>query len=177
MPVRRSPAPLGGRAPVPIRSDLKHFYGRIWQTITRPRILARAGNKCERCSKPNHALIETRLCPGSFGSRMFVRWVEAVEPCQCELCKQFPTPKPDPEQWYDDQGRPTTPPRHYKAERKTKVVVCLGHLNHQAGDDRDDNLKAWCQWCHLKHDQTKHKTAAKDTRIERKDSGRPLLHL
>lgn len=45
------------------------------------------------------------------------------------------------------------------------------HLNHVSGDDRDENLKALCQWCHLQYDKLQHH----ETRATRKDSARPLL--
>ncbi len=37
---------------MPIRRELRKFYGRTWRTVTRPRVLARAGNCCERCHRP-----------------------------------------------------------------------------------------------------------------------------
>jgi len=39
------------------------------------------------------------------------------------------------------------------------------------GDDRDENLKAYCQWCHLNYDREHHRA----TRAARKDAARPLL--
>lgn len=50
-------------------------------------------------------------------------------------------------------------------------MLAVAHLNHVAGDDRDENLKALCQWCHLHWDQIHHK----ETRSSRKDAARPLL--
>jgi len=44
---------------MPIRAEFRHLYGRQWLTVTRPRILERAGEKCERCRKPLHAWIFT----------------------------------------------------------------------------------------------------------------------
>ncbi|MES2135770.1 MAG: hypothetical protein V4502_01750 [Pseudomonadota bacterium] len=55
---------------------------------------------------------------------------------------------------------------------KRVLVQCgVAHLNHIAGDDRDENLKALCQWCHLNHDKLHHH----ETRAARKDAARPLL--
>lgn len=36
---------------MPIPRELRKFYGHRWRTVTRPRILARAGNACERCAR------------------------------------------------------------------------------------------------------------------------------
>lgn len=52
-----------------------------------------------------------------------------------------------------------------------RVVITVAHLNHIAGDDRDENLAALCQWCHLIHDLSHHQR----TRATRKDAARPLL--
>jgi hypothetical protein len=39
---------------MPIRPEFRKFYGRKWRTEIRPRILARARNKCERCGVANY---------------------------------------------------------------------------------------------------------------------------
>jgi len=39
---------------MPIKKELRKFYGRIWRTVTRPRILARAGHRCEKCGVANY---------------------------------------------------------------------------------------------------------------------------
>jgi hypothetical protein len=57
--------------------------------------------------------------------------------------------------------------------RFVRTVLTIAHLNHVAGDDRDENLKALCQWCHLNYDKLHHK----ETRSARKDRKRPLLDL
>ena len=44
---------------MPIRAEFRHLYRRQWLTVTRPRILERAGQRCERCRKPLHAWIFT----------------------------------------------------------------------------------------------------------------------
>jgi hypothetical protein len=44
---------------MPIRAEFRHLYGHHWLTVTRPRILERAGQRCERCRKPLHAWIFT----------------------------------------------------------------------------------------------------------------------
>jgi hypothetical protein len=44
---------------MPIRPEFRHLYGHQWLTVTRPRVLKRAHNECERCRKPLHAWIFT----------------------------------------------------------------------------------------------------------------------
>lgn len=136
---------------MPIRAELRRqFYGPKWRKETRPRILARAGNRCERCKVPNYT--EVKRHGGSwlrvtvrFGERPVLMW---IAPDGSEL---FLKPK--------------------GGIRKVTVVLQVIHKNHTPGDDRDDNLAAYCQWCHLNYDQVQHK----ETRSVRKDAERPLL--
>ncbi len=141
---------------MPVRPELRHFYrGPAWRT-TRARILRRAGKRCENCGKPDRTTVLT--CTGR--GRMF--WMPA-----------------NGGRWRDECGklyRHLTPPwlRYGISEpRAIKVVLAVAHVNHEAGDDRDENLRAWCAWCHLNHDKLKHK----QTRCERKDLQRPLLRM
>ena len=39
---------------MPIKKELRYFYGREWRTVTRPLILKRAKNRCEQCGVLNH---------------------------------------------------------------------------------------------------------------------------
>jgi hypothetical protein len=143
---------------MPIRPELRHFYrGPAWRA-TRERILARAGNCCEQCRKPNGEKVET--CTGKTilgGAVMFWRALSGP--------------------WmFHDGKRATNNPAfmvslRVSAPRTIRVVLTIAHLNHVAGDDRDDNLKALCQWCHLNYDKLHHH----ETRAERKDRARPLL--
>jgi len=139
---------------MPIRPDLRHFYrGPAWQ-LARLRTLKRAGNECEDCRKPNYTTVLT--CTGK--GRMF--WMPALGG-----------------RWRDQDGkvyRRLTPPwQRYglSGPRVVRIVLTVGHVNHAAGDDRDENLRAWCQWCHLNHDKPHHR----ETRCNRKDARRPLL--
>lgn len=142
---------------MPIRPEFRHLYGREWREVVRPRILKRAKNKCERCRKPNGARIITSTCRVEFaGIKMFWRILHATY-------------------WRDDGGRycrlgpygSCLTPAH-----EVRVVLTVAHLNHVAGDDRDENLKALCQWCHLNYDLGHHH----ETRATRKDAARPLLN-
>lgn len=48
--------------------------------------------------------------------------------------------------------------------RPVRVVLTVAHLNHEAGDDRPDNLLALCQRCHLRLDREQHAATAARTR-------------
>jgi len=140
---------------MPIRADLRHFYGREWRDEHRPRILARAENCCEACAKPNGVQLLTMTWRADSGERMMIwRWNTIIP------------------RWWDQNGEPWsgTPPPGVRL-RPIKVVLAVAHRNHDPADNRDENLAAWCNWHHLQHDQERHR----DTRAGRKDRGRPLL--
>jgi hypothetical protein len=122
---------------MPIKPELRKFYGREWRTVTRPRILERAGDKCENCKVPNHAIV-WRMAHGLW-RHMSVYGEPAM-------------------------SRPGN-------SHEVKIVLTIAHLNHMAGDDRPENLKALCQWCHLDYDKHHHHI----TRAVRKDAARPIL--
>jgi len=41
-------------------------------------------------------------------------------------------------------------------KRVFKIVLTIAHLNHNVTDNRDENLKALCQKCHLNYDREHH---------------------
>lgn len=139
---------------MPIRPELREFYGPHWRTVVRPRILSRAGNRCEQCNKPNGYQVET------FTDRYWCRmwW----RPAGIKYAS-----------WRNFEGDFTCVSPPAAIVRTVKVVLTVAHLNHVSGDDRDDNLKALCQWCHLNYDKVHHA----ETRAARKDATRPLLSL
>lgn len=114
---------------MPIRPDLKHFYGAEWKTTIRPRILKRDRNRCKRCKVPN-GLIVLRAKEGMW----------RLTTCGAS--------------WHRNNGSKTT----YEPmdSRKVRIVLTIAHLNHDPADMRDENLAALCQWCHLHHDQEHH---------------------
>ena len=145
---------------MPIKAQLRKFYGKVWRTETRPRILARAGNCCERCGKPDRAKVATTTGRGIFGCWMVWALVD--------------DDRTIPGEWHDDRGQWASVETYHTERREfriIRVVLTIAHLNHVAGDDRDENLAALCQWCHLIHDRDHHK----QTRETRKDGARPLL--
>jgi hypothetical protein len=147
---------------MPIRKELRHFYkGAEWQAV-RARILARACGACEACGVPNRVVV----------LRQFGWW----------------TPNTLDAVLYKQRGVMVLPWRHaglagehlagfgcHQLARWVRIVLTIAHLNHEAGDNRDENLKALCQWCHFQHDKQFHAFNARRTRQARKDAARPLL--
>lgn len=46
----------------------------------------------------------------------------------------------------------------------TLIVLTIGHLDHTPENCADDNLKAWCQRCHLNYDAKHHAMNSNETR-------------
>jgi len=131
---------------MPIRPELRKFYGKTWREVTRPRILARAGNRCEQCGVPNHAEVHR-------GPEGMWRLLKIGA------------------QWHRNHGGTTTFEPLWNLTHRTRIVLTIAHLDHRPGHDNLDNLKALCQWCHLNYDKLHHR----ETRSTRKDAARPLL--
>lgn len=149
---------------MPIRPELRHFYGRAWREEIRPRILARARNRCEQCGKPNGADIFTytwSVRPLRFASPRahYMIWLRIGT-----------------RTWRDQAGR-RIPDKVWLATlrgslpRRIRVQLGVAHADGDPANMNEENLRAWCTWCHLHHDQPQHK----QSRATRKDSARPLL--
>lgn len=46
----------------------------------------------------------------------------------------------------------------------SKVVLTTAHLNHDETDCRDENLRCWCQRCHLNYDKEHHAKTRRHTK-------------
>ena len=53
----------------------------------------------------------------------------------------------------------------------TRIVLTIGHLDHTPENCSDDNLRAWCQRCHLTYDAKHHAQTAYETRRSGKAIG------
>ena len=52
------------------------------------------------------------------------------------------------------------------------VVLTTGHLDHDPANCADDNLRSWCQRCHLTYDARHHAKNAARTRDRQRGQGR-----
>jgi hypothetical protein len=136
---------------MPIRREFRHLYrGPIWNGI-RERVLARAGNRCERCKAPNGEAVER----GPLGT-----WRSLTEVTDAP--------------WLSARGIPTFEPLP-ETIRRVRIKVGIAHLDQNPYNNADANLAALCDWCHLMHDAKFHAASAHVTRATRKDAARPLL--
>jgi hypothetical protein len=148
---------------MPIRREWRHLYrGPEWTAI-RKRILARAGNKCEQCGKPNGAVIFTytwqtwKLGPGLYCHKLYhMVWIKEASKVWRDqaMC-------PVPANCWPSKGLP----------RRITAQIGVAHLDGNPANRADTNLRALCTWCHLHHDMPAHQIA----RQTRKDRTRAML--
>jgi glyoxylase-like metal-dependent hydrolase (beta-lactamase superfamily II) len=108
-------------------------YPPEWSREIVPRILARAGGRCEKCGIPNGFAVTSvplRVCDGG---RYKVKRFWITDPG--DLARMIPFA----------QGGEIKPVR---------VVLTVAHLDHDETnhDVPDDRLMAMCQYCHLNYD-------------------------
>lgn len=119
---------------MPIRPENLARYPANWKTEIRPRILDRANHACE--GSPDFP--DCRRPNGAFLNR---RTGELT--CDGEVVDQWTLVDED---------------------HVTKIVLTIAHLDHVPEHCDDDNLRAWCQRCHLHYDRHHHRETRQATR-------------
>ena len=57
-----------------------------------------------------------------------------------------------------------------QGKRVFRIVLTIAHLNHDVADNREENLKALCQKCHLDYDREHHIMSRKINATKKRDS-------
>ena len=127
---------------MPIRPENKARYPKDWKRIA-DAIRERAGHKCEKCKAPNR----TRIARGA-GKDEGTYMLDTADVFCAETGQHL--------------GRC----RHsdYELARMVDVVLTVAHLDHAPENCDPENLRAWCQRCHLRYDAEHHKRTAYATR-------------
>lgn len=116
---------------MPIRPENRARYPKDWPAISRRIRFERAGNCCEQCGVPNHAL---------GGRTPDGQWHKARNTgCDRRL------PEPGSDWWCDG-------PNGAHMLRIVRIVLTVAHLDHTPENCDDENLRAWCQRCHNLYD-------------------------
>lgn len=130
---------------MPIRPENIARYPADWPLI-RERIRKRAGNQCEECGVANYAL-GGRLRDGT--------WYKALPLGDNGLALQWPPA--GSWAWCERD-------QHHMMLRIVRIVCTTAHLDHVPEHCWDDNLRFWCQRCHLRYDHAEHQRHAYETR-------------
>ncbi|KFJ12670.1 hypothetical protein DR66_4066 [Delftia acidovorans] len=131
---------------MPIRPEMRALYPANWPEI-RARILARAGDRCERCKAPNR----TRIARGA-GTDEGTYMLDSADVYCSETGEHL--------------GQ--THMCNYEVARMVDVVLTIAHTHDpNPANCADDNLEALCQRCHNKLDAPMRAANARATRRAR----------
>lgn len=116
---------------MPIRRALRHYYtaARGWPKV-QAEVLGRAAWRCE--------------CRGECGFRHPGGRCDAPHLTVVGRCLENPT------LW--SVGELDAPGTY-----RVRIVLAVAHRNHDPGDNAPENVVAFCQRCHLSHDQAHHR--------------------
>ena len=131
---------------MPIKPENKARYPADWKDI-RAAILLRAHDCCEQCKVPNGE----RIARGSG------RHADTYQMSDANV--------------YDaNTGEHLGRVRmsEYEFKNMVNIVLTIAHLDHQPENCSPENLRAWCQRCHLRYDAEHHAANAAATRRARK---------
>ena len=129
---------------MPIKPENRGLYPANWKTEIRPRILARAGDKCERCKAPNGVVI-----------------------CRGEGKDEGTYMLPEGDVFDATTGEHLGLARgsEYAWARMVRVVLTIAHVHDpNPANCADDNLEALCQRCHNRLDVPMRQANAAQTR-------------
>ena len=127
---------------MPIKPENRSRYPADWPQV-RERILARAGHACEKCKAKNR----TRIARGG-GADAGTYQTEDADVFDAETGEHL---------GQCHMG-------NYTVDRYVDIVLTIAHLDHVPENCADDNLRAWCQRCHLRYDHDHHRANAQATR-------------
>jgi len=113
-------------------------YPKNWLSEIRPRILKRAGNKCEKCGLENNQIVFAVRFRGRS------KWYQSFEDANSDPNKTFESKRNNKTGKVEDVPNP----------KSVKVVLTIAHLDHDETnhDVSDERLMAMCQMCHLRYD-------------------------
>lgn len=128
---------------MPIKPENVARYPKDWPQI-RERIRQRANDKCENCGVQNRA----------WGFREHGVFHQVNKCAAIDFVKRG-------WEW-------VRPPFYMAGHRIIEIVCTVAHLDHVPEHCDDENLRFWCQKCHLSYDAVHHAQTAYRTRREGK---------
>jgi hypothetical protein len=151
---------------MPVRPELRHLYRTPEWRALRAEVFKRSRGRCEQCGKPagpvyTYTWQTSVIAQGAPLARRRKIYHMVWMPVQGGL-------------WTDQEGRKlawTGRWPHAGLPRRIFAQLGAAHVD-PAGEFFDpNNVRVWCDWCHLHHDQEQHHF----TRAGRRDRQRPIL--
>ncbi len=119
---------------MPIKASYRWLYPIDWRELSIAIRFGRARGRCEGCGRP-HGRLVYHLGDG--------RWWDEDAGC-----------------WRTARGRVVrglVPPEQLNQPAlTTRVVLSCAHLDHDPTNNKAQNLRAFCQRCHLEYDRPEH---------------------
>ena len=132
---------------MPIKAENRRRYPANWKQL-RAAVLERAGHRCENCGVGNHWYIY-RDALGLWFVTGFKEGVNTMLWPALDSIVKAPA-----------------------GAKVIEIVLTIAHLEHDELETQDINqLRAWCQKCHLTYDSKHHAQNAAQTRHKRKAIG------
>jgi hypothetical protein len=134
---------------MPLRREHRFFYPIDWPKLSAIIRFRRAGGVCETCARPHGGMIY-HLGDGRWWDREAVSWrFGAGRLIRLAI-------------GVDDV---------LGCVRTTRVVLATGHRDHDIANNGSKNLAAFCQRCHINHDQPEHQRRRWQTLFQRNAPG------
>jgi 5-methylcytosine-specific restriction endonuclease McrA len=163
---------------MPIRPELRPLYRTKAFLDARCAVLERAGNRCERCAKPQDEVLVIRDGSGYWwGERTGQDLLDLLQRADCEEEDRL---EPD---WLTTVSRGARRSWVQPGDRGPvfecqiqefvkppvliKSVIGIAHLDHNPTNNSLANLAALCAHCHFKQDAGQHRHNVRRTKAER----------
>lgn len=151
---------------MPLRPELRHLYRTKEWSQLRAEVFKRARGHCEQCGKPagvcfTYTWQSWRIVPGApLARREKVYHMVWISERASHWRDQDGRRRPQGAEW----PRPGLP-------RRILVQLGAAHVDPDGEFLDRNNVRVFCDWCHLHHDQAQHHF----TRAGRRDRSRPIL--
>lgn len=137
---------------MPIKPENKALYGPCWSMVSQE-VREMAHQRCQNCGVKNGSVVVR----GRAGTRHEGYFLTQSGGLYCDDGGGL--------QGYMDFmdfcGR----------DKSTKIVLTVAHLDHDPRNLDLNNLRAWCQACHLRYDAKLHQANAAETRRKKLGNG------
>lgn len=147
---------------MPIRPENKDRYPANWKSEIRPRILERAGNRCETCGIRNHQWVIRDQ-----SGKIIWEGSEPIDPQRLTVEEVVYLSTHKARQKYQ--------PGFGYGYHCVRIVLTVAHISEEIEDCSDGNLILECQWDHNNRDRSMRARNAKETLRAKRSHGQLSL--